>query len=82
MMSGQALLPESPQASLQLLCAFMLGNGIAVPVIAAPPSIESSMTPITSTVTDAAQKGKAPAGPTASNAAVTVGFYRPARQPV
>lgn len=53
--------------------AFLLGDGIAVTVIAAQPSIESPITPIKSTVTDAIPNGKAPAGSTASNASVTVG---------
>ena len=74
MMSGTSSPTGVSAGLLAVACAFMLGNGIAVPVIAAPPSIESSMTPLTSTVTDAAQKGKAPAGPTASKASVTVGF--------
>ena len=62
--------------SASLLAAalgFLLGDGIAVTVIAAQPSIESPMTPITSTMTDKIPNGKAPAGPTASKASVTVG---------
>jgi copper resistance protein B len=55
------------------IVAFLLGNGIAVTVIAAQPSIESPMTPIQSTVTDAIPNGKAAAGSTASKASVTVG---------
>jgi copper resistance protein B len=51
---------------------FLLGDGIAVTVIAAQPSIESPMTPITSTMTDKIPDGKAP-GSTASKASVTVG---------
>jgi len=39
--------------------AFLLGNGIAVTVIAAQPSIESPMTPIKLAVTDATPNGKA-----------------------
>ena len=52
---------------------FLLGDGIAVTVIAAPPSIESPMTPIKSMVTDTIANGKASAGSTASKASVTVG---------
>jgi copper resistance protein B len=62
--------------SASLLAAalgFLLGNGIAVTVIAAQPSIESPMTPIKSMVTDTIPNGKAPAGSTASKASVTVG---------
>ena len=62
--------------SASLLAAalgFLLGDGIAVTVIAAPPSIESPMTPIMSMVTDTIPNGKAPAGSTASKASVTVG---------
>ena len=73
MMSGASSPAGVSAGLLAVACAFMLGNGIAVPVIAAPPSIESSMTPLTSTVTDTAQKGKAPAGPTASKASVNIG---------
>jgi copper resistance protein B len=62
--------------SASLLAAalvLLLGNGIAVTVIAAQPSIESPMTPIKPTETDAIPNGKAPAGPTDSKASVTVG---------
>jgi copper resistance protein B len=52
---------------------FLLGDGIAVTVTAAQPSIKSPMTPIKSTVTDTIPNGKAPAGSTASKASVTVG---------
>ena len=58
---------------LAVALGFLLGDGIAVTVIAAQPSIESPMTPIKSTVTDTGPKGKPPAGPTASKASVTVG---------
>ena len=56
---------------LAVACAFLLGNGIAVPVIAAPPSIESPMTPIESRATDTIPNGKGPAGATVSKASVT-----------
>ena len=62
--------------SASLLAAalvLLLGNGIAVTVIAAQPSIESPMTPIKSRVTDTAPSAKAPAGSTASKVSVTVG---------
>jgi len=58
---------------LAAACALLLGDGLAVSVIAAPPSIESPVTPIKSTVTDTIPNGKAPAGSTASKASVTVG---------
>lgn len=58
---------------LAVTVAFLLCDGIAVTVIAAQPSIESPMTPITSTVTDTITHGKAPAGATASSVSVTVG---------
>jgi len=52
--------------------AFLLGDGIAVTVVAAQPSIESPMTPMKSTVTDSASSAKAPASSPASKASVTV----------
>ena len=62
--------------SASLLAAalgFLLGDGIAVTVLAAQPSIESPMTPITSTMTDTIPNGKASAGSTASKASLTNG---------
>lgn len=53
--------------------AFLLGDGIAVTVVAAQPSIEFPMTPMKSTVTDTVPSAKAPAGSTASKSSVTVG---------
>jgi copper resistance protein B len=53
--------------------ALLLGDSIAMTVLAAQPSIESSMTPIKSAVTDTIPNGKALAGPTASKASVAVG---------
>lgn len=53
--------------------AFLWGDGIAVTVVAAQPSIESPMTPMKSTVTDTIPNGKAPAGSSASKASATVG---------
>jgi copper resistance protein B len=52
---------------------FLLGDGIAVTVIAAQHSIESPITPITSTGTDMIPNGKAAAGSIASKSIVTVG---------
>ena len=52
---------------------FLLGDGIAVTVIAAQLSIESPMTPITSTMTDTIPNGKAPAGSAASRASLPNG---------
>lgn len=60
---------------LAVACAFLLGGGIAVPVIAAPPSIESSMTPIKSTATATVPNGTGPAGATVSKASAAVGPF-------
>ena len=66
--------PARFSASLRAVAlAFLLSDGIAVTVIAAQPSIESSNTPIKSTVTDTTPNGRAAAGSTASKASVTVG---------
>jgi copper resistance protein B len=51
----------------------LLAEGIAVPVIAAPPSVESPMTPIESRGTDTIPNGKASAYAIVSKASVTVG---------
>jgi copper resistance protein B len=53
--------------------SFLLGDGIAVTVLAAELSIESPMTPITSTMTDRIPNGKASAGSAASKASLTNG---------
>ena len=58
---------------LAVACAFLLGSGIVVPTIAAPPSIESSITPLMSKATDTVPNGKGPAGATVSKASVPVG---------
>ena len=58
-------------ALLAVACAFLLGNSIAVPVIAASPSIESPMTPIESRATDTIPNEKASAYATVSNISVT-----------
>ena len=58
---------------LAVALAFLLGEGIAVTVIAAQPSIESPMTPITSTGTGMIPNGKAAAGSIASKSSVTLG---------
>jgi len=55
--------------------AFLLSDGIALTIVAAQPSIDFPMAPEKSSVTDTDQNGKAPAGPTASKASVTVGFF-------
>jgi len=61
------------------LCAavlvFLLSDGIALAIVAAQPSIDFPMTPKKSTVTDTAQQGQAPAGPTVSKASATVGSF-------
>lgn len=51
---------------LAAACAVLLGGGLAVPVIAAPPSIESK-------TSDTAPNGKTQAGSNVSKASVTVG---------
>jgi copper resistance protein B len=53
----------------------LLTEGIAVPVIAATPSVESPVTPIQSLVTGTIPNGKTPAGSTISKASVTVGPF-------
>ena len=55
--------------------ALLLAEGIAVPVIAASPSIESPTTPIQSPVTGTIPNGKTPAGSTVSKASVIVGSF-------
>ena len=67
---------SSARLSARLLAvalAFLLSDGIAVTAVAAQPSIESPMTPITSRMTDTIPNAKAPAGAHASKASVTVG---------
>ena len=64
--------------SASLLAAalgFLLGDGVAVTVVAAQPSIEFPITPIKPMVTDTIPNGKAPAGATASKAPLTNGFF-------
>jgi copper resistance protein B len=55
--------------------ALLLAEGIAVPVIAASPSIESPTAPIQSPVTGTIPNRKIPAGSTVSKASVTVGSF-------
>jgi copper resistance protein B len=55
--------------------ALLLAEGIAVPVIAATPSIESPVTPIQSLVTGTIPNGKTPAGSTVPTTSVTVGSF-------
>jgi len=67
---------SSARVSASLLAAalaFLWGDGIAVMVVAAQPSIESPMTPIKSTVANTIQTERPPAGSPASKASVTVG---------
>ena len=72
-MNGTGAPARFSASLLAAALAVLLGDGIAVTVIAAPPSIESPMTPITSPVTETIPNGKAPAGSIASRASVTVG---------
>jgi copper resistance protein B len=55
--------------------AFLLGDGIALTIVAAEPSIGLPMALTKTAVTDTAQKGQEPAGPTASKTSVTVGCF-------
>ena len=73
MMSGTGSPDRCFARLLAVACAFLLGDGIVVPVIAAPPSIESSMTPIQSPVTGTIPNGKAAVGSTVSKASATAG---------
>ena len=64
------------RCSARLLAAalgFLLGDGIALTVIAAQPSTESPLTPSMSTAADTIPNGKAPAGSTASKTSATIG---------
>jgi copper resistance protein B len=63
----------APASLFAAALALLLGDGLAVTVIAAQPLIESPMIPIKSRVTDTVPSAKVPAGSTASNAAVPVG---------
>ena len=58
---------------LAAACAVLLGNGLVVPVSAAPPSGEFPKTPIESMATDTLPNGKVATGSTLSKASVTVG---------
>ena len=75
MMSGTGSPARVSAGLLAVACAFLLSNGIAVPAIAAPPSIESPMIPIESRAIDTVPNGKGPAGRTASKASVAVGLF-------
>ncbi len=72
MMSGIGSSDRCFARLLAVVCAFLLGGGIAVPVIAAPPAIESSMTPSESSATGMIPNGKAAVGSTVSKASATV----------
>ncbi|MBK5283107.1 MAG: copper resistance protein B [Nitrospiraceae bacterium] len=64
--------------SASLLAAalgFLLGDGVAVTVVAAQPSIEFPITPIKPMVTDTIPNGKAPAGATVFKAPLTNGSF-------
>ena len=73
MMNGTGSPAIFPNSLLAVACVFLLGGGFAIPVIAAPHSIEFSMTPIESLATDTIPIGKGPAGSTVSKASVTAG---------
>ena len=73
MMNGTGSPARFSASLLAVACAFLLGEGIAVPVIAAPPSIESPMTPSESTATATTPNRKAAVGSTVSKASATVG---------
>lgn len=72
-MNGTCAPARFSASLLAAALALLLGDGIAVTVIAAQPSIESPTTPIKSRVADTVPSAKAPAGPTPSKASVTVG---------
>ena len=72
-MNGTGAPARLSASLLAAAVAFLLGDGIAVTVLAAQPTIESPMTPIKSAVTDTTPSAKAPAGSTASKASVTIG---------
>ena len=71
MMRGTSSLARVSAGLLAVACAFLLGDGIAMPAIAATPSIESPMTPIESRATDTISNGKASVYATVSRASVT-----------
>ena len=73
MMNGTGAPARCFARFLAVACAALLGGGLAVPVIAAPPSIESSMIPLQSTATNTVPNGKGPASATGSKTSVTVG---------
>ena len=73
MMSGTGSPGRCFARLFAVACAFLLGDGIVVPVIAAPPWIESSMTPIQSPVTGTIPNGKAVVGSTVSKVSATIG---------
>ena len=72
-MNGTCASSRFSASLLAAASALLLGGGIAGEVIAAQPSIESHMIPITSTGTDMIPNGKAAAGSIASKSSVTVG---------
>jgi len=74
-MRGTISLARFSASFCAAVLAFLLSDGIALTIVAAQPSIDFPMTPKKSTVTDTAQHGKVPAGPTASKASVAVGSF-------
>ncbi len=72
-MNGTSYLAQFPRCLLAAASVILLGDGIAVTVIAAPPSIVSPIAPVKSTDTDATPNGKTPFGATASKPSVPVG---------
>ena len=75
MMRGAISLARFSASLCAAVLAFLLSDGIILAIVAAQPSIDFPMAPKKSTVTDTAKNRKAPAGPTASKASVTVGSF-------
>ena len=73
MMSGTGSADRYFARLLAVACAFLLGDGIVVPVIAASSSFEAPMTPIVSTTADTTSNGRTTAGATVSKASATIG---------
>jgi len=72
-MNSTCVLARFAASLLAVAVTLLLGDGIAMTVMAAQPSTESPMTPVTSTGTDTIQNKKAAAGFTAPKTFVTVG---------
>jgi copper resistance protein B len=73
MMNGTGLPARFSISLFPAAFVLLLAEGIAVPVIAAPPSVESPMAPIESPVADTTSNRKAAVWSTVSKASVTVG---------